>query len=389
MNKMQVISINKDEWQVGRGESNHRIILNSNLIPSCECTDFKIKKRCQHILALEKHIFKEREQQNGSNTKITYSQDWHAYDNSQTNEKILFFKLLKDICCSVEQPEYKFGRPKIPISYMIFSSALKVYSTFSLRRFISDLKIARECGAINYVPCYASIGHFLQREDITPILKELIKLSASPLSSVESSFAVDSSGFSTCRFARWFDTKWGKDKKQRIWLKAHLMSGTKTNIVTCAEITEGSKHDAPFLEPLLKETCERFNVKELSADKGYLSKDNFRAIEDSGASPYIPFKSNSNPRSHQDGTVSLWKKMYYLFMYRQEEFSKCYHLRSNAETVFHMIKTKFKDSLRSKTKTAQINELLLKILCHNICCVIQEMNELGIKGEFVVEEKIR
>ena len=49
-----------------------------------------------------------------------------------------------------------------------------------------------------------------------------------------------------------------------------------------------------------------------------------------------------------------------------------------------MIKTKFRDNLRSKTKTAQVNELLCKVLAHNICVVMQEMNELGIKGEFVV-----
>lgn len=52
-----------------------------------------------------------------------------------------------------------------------------------------------------------------------------------------------------------------------------------------------------------------------------------------------------------------------------------------------MIKTKFKDNLRSKSRRAQINELLCKILAHNICVVIQEISELGIKGEFVVEEK--
>jgi len=54
-----------------------------------------------------------------------------------------------------------------------------------------------------------------------------------------------------------------------------------------------------------------------------------------------------------------------------------------------MIKTKFKDNLRSKGKTAQINELLLKVLCHNICVIIQEVSELGIKGEFVVEENYK
>ena len=61
---------------------------------------------------------------------------------------------------------------------------------------------------------------------------------------------------------------------------------------------------------------------------------------------------------------------------------KHYHQRSNCETVFHMIKSKLKDNVRSKDKVAQLNEVLLKILCHNICVVIQEMHELGIDPKF-------
>jgi len=59
-----------------------------------------------------------------------------------------------------------------------------------------------------------------------------------------------------------------------------------------------------------------------------------------------------------------------------------YHKRSNVETTFHMIKSKFGDSLRSKTPTAQINEALCKVLCHNLCCLIQSMFELSVKPEF-------
>jgi len=47
-----------------------------------------------------------------------------------------------------------------------------------------------------------------------------------------------------------------------------------------------------------------------------------------------------------------------------------------------MIKSKFGIALRSKTKTAQINEALCKILCHNLCCLIQSMFELNIMPEF-------
>lgn len=40
------------------------------------------------------------------------------------------------------------------------------------------------------------------------------------------------------------------------------------------------------------------------------------------------------------------------------------------------------DRLRSKTRTAQIHEALLMVLCHNIRCLIHEMHELGINPTF-------
>ena len=124
---------------------------------------------------------------------------------------------------------------------------------------------------------------------------------------------------------------------------------------------------------------------EVSCDKAYSSRKNLELIENVGAVPFIPFKKNVSGK--RDKGTGIWKKMYHYFMYKHEEFLEHYHKRSNSETIFHMIKTKFKDNLRSKTRTAQVNELLLKILCHNICVVIQEINELGVRGEFVVEER--
>jgi transposase len=59
-----------------------------------------------------------------------------------------------------------------------------------------------------------------------------------------------------------------------------------------------------------------------------------------------------------------------------------YHLRSNVEATFSMIKRKFGERLRSKTHTAQTNEVLCKILAHNLCCVIQSIYELKIDVNF-------
>lgn len=359
--------------------------------PLCDCPDCQIrKKKCKHIFAVEfyikREITKEGKLKETKGVKVTYSQKWKAYDKSQTNEKLVFMKLLRDLCDAIEQPEYKFGRPTLPFSDMIFNSAMKVYTTFSLRRFMSDIKIAKEMRLIDKVPCYSSIGHFLQKEELTPLLKKLIMLSSTALSSIEKDFACDSSGFSTSRFARYFSYKHGKETKYRIWIKAHLMSGVKTNIISAVEITEGHANDSPQLASLVQETAKNFDMGECSCDKAYSSHKNLELIQEVGAVPFIPFKKNVHGRARGSG---IWKKMYHYFIFKQEEFLEHYHKRSNSETVFHMIKTKFRDNLRSKSKIAQINELLCKVLCHNICVVIQEMNELGIKGEFIVEKEVK
>ncbi len=66
----------------------------------------------------------------------------------------------------------------------------------------------------------------------------------------------------------------------------------------------------------------------------------------------------------------------------QERCAERYHRRSNIETTFSMIKGKFGERLRSRTQTSQFNEVLCKVLCHNICCLIQSMHELNLKPKF-------
>jgi len=71
-----------------------------------------------------------------------------------------------------------------------------------------------------------------------------------------------------------------------------------------------------------------------------------------------------------------------LILLQAESFKQRYHERSNVETTLSMIKSKFGDGLRSKTRTAQINEALCKVLAHNLCCLIQSIYELGIEPTF-------
>src|SRR5206468_7265528 len=96
-----------------------------------------------------------------------------------------------------------------------------------------------------------------------------------------------------------------------------------------------------------------------------------------GGVPFIAFKSKTT-----GAAGGLFGKMFHYFQFRREEFLKHYHKRSNVESTFSMIKAKFGDSVRSKTDVAMKNEVLAKIVCHNLCCVNQEAHELGIDPGF-------
>jgi hypothetical protein len=187
------------------------------------------------------------------------------------------------------------------------------------------------------------VFNYLDDPALTPILKALIEESASPLRAVETEFAVDASGFGTSRFVRWYDHKNGAEGRERVWLKAHLMVGVRTNIVTSVELTPGTQHDSPYLPQLVEATRGRFAVKEVSADKGYIGRKNLAAIAAVGDTPYIPFKSNTTGEG-----PDLWRRLYHYFMFNRDDFLAHYHKRSNAETAFSMFTGKFGGSLRSE-----------------------------------------
>jgi transposase/predicted nucleic acid-binding Zn finger protein len=366
---------------------------------TCSCPDYDFRRqKCKHIFAVEETIERTKTVtvEDGKTTvtetvkvtRKTYKQVWPAYNEAQTQEKRLFQYLLRQLCEGVGEPAQTNGRPRLPIEDMMFAMAFKVYSTVSARRFMTDLKDAHGKGYLSKLPCYNSVFNYFEDEMLTPHLLMLIEESSLPLRSIEADFAVDSSGLSTCRFVQWVKAKYTEPSliEKKDWIKLHLICGVKTNVVTAVEITDRYAHDSPYMKPLVDKTVENgFKLSEVSADKGYLAANNFHSVLRHGAMPYIPFKSNSVAQSGNYPKSTLWTKMYHFYSYNQERFMQSYHKRSNVETTFHMIKSKFGDSLRSKTKTAQINEALCKVLCHNICCLIQSMFELNLKPKFWAE----
>ena len=362
--------------------------------PHCSCPDHETTGgKCKHIYAVE-FSMKREQHPDGSETltesltltkvttRKTYRQDWKAYNLAQTHEKERFLELLHELCAGVAEPEQaKTGRPRLSLRDAIFAACFKTYSTLSCRRFMTDLREAQEKGYIDKTPHFNTIFNYLENPELTPILKAMIVESSRSLAAVEVDFAADSSGFTTSRFIRWFDHKYGVVRQQHEWVTVHLMCGVKTNVVTAVEIRDKLAQDSPLMPALISTTARNFDMREVSGDKAYASYSNYDAIEATGAVPFIPFKD----KIHTGKRPGLWAKMFHYFNFRRDEFLGHYHKRSNAESTFSMIKAKFRDHVRSKSDVAMVNEVLCKILCHNLCCLIQEAFELGIAATFWAE----
>jgi transposase len=367
------------------GKGSYRVY-EENGKTKCNCPDCEMRgTKCKHQWAVE-YFIRESVNEEGNKVvekvvRVAYSQSWKAYNESQTQEITLFDQLLRDLVKSIDEPERegRRGRPQLSLSDELFCAIQKVYSQLSQRRAHTLYRNAEEREQVTHVPHFNAVGKLLNREEVTPILHELLILSSLPLKGVETNFAPDSSGFRTSQFNQYGVEKYGT-KKEHKWVKAHILTGTKTNIIASARITEGDANDSPYFEPMVEEAHQNgFNIDEVEADKAYCSRANYDLVDEIGATAYIPFKSNATGRS---GGSRVWNKMYHYFMLNREEFLEHYHQRSNVETTIMMVKTKFGDKLKSKNWIAQKNELLCKLIAHNIVVVIHEMHELGINPDF-------
>jgi len=319
---------------------------------------------------------------------MTCTQEWSTYDDTQMHEQERFLPLLRDLCNGISQPEQTFGRPRLPLADVVFGAVYKVYTNMSGRRFMSNIREAETNELVTKSPSFASNARYLENPELTPLLKSLIEQSATPLKAVETDFAVDSSGFATTTYDRWFDHKWGKMRSEAKWIKSHLMCGVKTHVVTSVEVTPTETADAPQLPQLLNNTAKTFEINEVSADKAYSSKKNLHSVQAVNATPYIPFKSYCRGTQRNGAFDGLWQRMWHFYNFNREQFLTHYHKRSNVETTFSMIKGKFGGSVRAKSPIAQVNEVLCKILCHNICVLVQSIYELGLEPTFwTIENK--
>ena len=144
--------------------------------------------------------------------RLTYTQDWTAYNKAQVEEKDRVRVLLASLCDGIEQPEQKKGRPRLPLRDAVYGATMKVYGTMSGRRSSTDLRACETAGHMTKAPKYNTVFKYMEQPSLLPLLRRLVDESARPLAAIEQKFAADATGFATQTYVRWFDYAHGTDR---------------------------------------------------------------------------------------------------------------------------------------------------------------------------------
>lgn len=387
---------------------------------TCTCKDFELRRQpCKHQEAVMFAVAWQQEGamniEVGESTQVTplkkkqqSKQNWPAYNRAQTTERSRLPKMLFALLQGVPNQEREAGTPgqkPIPDREAAFGLSMKVYSGLSGRRAEGDMHAYVAQGFLSKAWDANTLFRAMESPAMTPILTWGIEESGgvlAPVANAAGRICVDATGFKTpvrrvrdekeVVIERWFDQKHkGEERRERRmihdWVKLHLASDVLTNIATAAKVTPSigkGTGDTTHFEDLVNATARRFQVKEVSADMGYLDKDNLAAVAALGAVPFVPFTKTHQDRKEKNmENPSLhWRRMWSYFDLKKEEFLRHYHQRSNVESTFGAIKAKFGGSVKCKTFVAQQNEVLAKVLLWNLTCIIQAIEELGVEAEF-------
>ena len=204
------------------------------------------------------------------------------------------------------------------------------------------------------IPCYSTLCRRLA--------KLSIKLQAKIGEDTPLHIVVDSTGLKVYGEGEWKVRQHGYSKR-RTWMKLHLGINSANNQIASAALSTNNFKDNQLFADLIDPISG--NVKQISADGAYDSKECYAKAREKNFLPAIPPRRGAKLKTHGNSLVlknlrdenirgvrklgrKAWKK------------SVNYHQRSLAETAMFRFKTIFGDKLLSRNFDRQACEAFIK-----------------------------
>jgi hypothetical protein len=253
-------------------------------------------------------------------------------------ERERFEFLLHDLCSVVLSPEQWRGRPRKPLADVVFAAVLQAYVGVSSRRAMSDVTAAHEAGLIEECLSSKTLTHYIGEPILTDLLRALTRTTAEAIGFVEDRFTVERLVFQTPKYERWFDPKRGRERKRRVEIAVTFAAGETTRIVSDTALSPSE------------------TVPVDMSQSGWFTRP--WTATDKAISDLTDLEMETCPNFLHD----LWGM-------GEVDLHRAY-AKPSGFTAAQAIEQRFGTVLLSKTMTAQINEVLCRLLAYNLCTII-------------------
>lgn len=232
----------------------------------------------------------------------------------------------------------------------------------------SMLEMHKDLLRLEKIPKPRTLYKYRAMPEMSGILERLQKKSADELWKKEMMAATDGTGNPRSKGKHWRKDR-EDSKKYREYDKAHLMVGVRSLVNPYTRVTRGTWSDLPEFEPLVRNTIPGSNVKQVLADKGYVSSENYEVAAECGATPYIMPKDNAVYRPHPS---NQYQKMVHFATKFPERWKEVYRFRVKVECAIHSKKNAFGDIIRGRTLTSRRNQEILRDIVHNFRMTVMD-----------------
>ena len=260
------------------------------------------------------------------------------------------------------------GRPPIKKRDIIKSLLFLEQFRCCIQKSPSMLEMHKDLLRLVKIPKPRTLYKYRAMPEMSGILERLQKKSADELWEKERMAAADGTGNPRSKGKHWRKDR-EDSKKYREYDKAHYMVGVRSLVIPYTRVTRGTWSDLPEFEPLVRKTLPGSNVKQVLADKGYVSNENYEVATEYGATPYIMPKDNAvfhpHPSNQYQKTVHYATKC-------PKRFMDVYRYRVKVECAIHSKKSNFEEVKRGKTPSSRRNQEMLQDIVHNFRMTVMD-----------------
>ena len=329
----------------------------------------------------------------------------HAYLDMDDRSPELLFDLLE----SHKEPRVrKRGGQRLPREQRAFTVVFRTLWNKPLHDVSQALRKQVERGYIEWAPKPNAISEYVHDPEMTQILEECLARSARVVRNLEKIVCMDSSGISTVSSGNYLDNDRGKrERNDGQWVKPHVISGAKTNMVAKVIVTWNKKGTNPsdesertadvnFFVDLLRAALQvGWKPKYAAADKAYLSDANVDGAKKLGVQAVIQMKKNSKRRGSD-----AFKELYDFFTDNPDAHEEIYRYRVKVESVFSALKRTCghyiwargprlpknpTEADYTQINTSRLNEVLAKFIVHNLRQTVMLEHLYGVKMNYAAD----